>query len=254
MSDELNTAPNPAPEGQAEGQAVVAPEQGQADEAPFFEFGDGDEKQVFKTKEDLAREWKNSYLRRSDYDRKNQARESEYKKRMAELDARDKELQERAKEYERYSKLIKQRPDVYNDLKQKLSRPNPGAVYDRSKEYTDSVLEQHKKEVQELKEWKEQQELERQKQQVVSKLMKKHPDFNREEAESFLESLSRGGMEELYETLHFASKGRKSPTEDRVAQNTQKKRSATMIPPGSSSKEDKDKYTSFDEVANAIGG
>lgn len=121
MADLTNAAPGGAPESSAQaepstGQAVGT---GQAAE-PFFSYSRYDgTKDEFASKDELAKAWRDSYLRQQDYTKKTQSHAEERKKYEAERKAFEderKQFQERAKQYQAWDRQLKARPDLERQL------------------------------------------------------------------------------------------------------------------------------------------
>lgn len=249
-----------------EGQPSEAPADGQVSETPeeqepFFTLGEGDKQQVFNTRDELEQALKTKYVPRDVFTKKTQSLAEERKKLKAEQEAKQKELEERKKrleqEYGKFDSFIKNRPDVYKELKKRVSAPpDPSVAFEKSKEYVDSVKEELRGELEEFKQWKQQQEAERQKSEVYNRLAERYEDFDKEQIEDLVKDLSsENDIEKLYETLYFAQKGRSAPkeVEKQVAENQRRKRSAGTMPPGGASK-GKETYGSLDELANKLTG
>jgi len=205
MSDEQVTAP----EGTTD---TSAPVEGQ----PFYTHTKPDgSAENYATREDLDKAYKGSFLRQSDYTQKSQANA----KLRQSLDGRDKELSEAMKrvqdkdsEYVKFDKLVRERPDVYNQLKALSSRPpDANTIVDRTNSYVDEQTGELRKDIDEFKKWRADQEVASQKNDVYTKLSSEYSDFDRDAIESQIDSLSKGDWYELMSTLYFAQKGRSGP-------------------------------------------
>jgi len=214
MADEQVAAPDP-------GQAAPAPEVGQA-VPPMggqtntwtpLKLGD----QEFKTKEELEKAWKDSYLRQDDYTRKTQSvaqLRKQYDQKMKEIENREKEFQAKVKEYEHYDNFLKSRPDAYQTLQRMLNQPpSPEVAYQRAESLVNDKTGEIEKKLQEFEEWKKQQEIEREKGDVFSRLAQELPDFNPQTIEERLASLRDADFEVLARLLYHAERGEKSPLE-----------------------------------------
>lgn len=207
------------------------------DSGAYFEdvLPDGSKK-VFKTRDELAKEWKNSYLRQSDYTKKTQEiaqtrkQIEEERKRFSE---EQKVFLDGKKRYDEWDRLLKTRPDIYQQLERAASSPpNPSVAYDRAKEYADGTVGELKKELEAIKSQLEEERTKKEIDSEISHLKEKYSDFDEAEVMSRLEYLSDGKTGPLLELLHWAVKGQKSPAqiEQKIADNLKKKSQAGMVP------------------------
>ena len=220
MADEVVATPveeqgAPAPEGQAE---------------PYFsyDYPDG-EKVSYATKEELAAGYKDSYFRTKDYTRKSQENaryRKQYEDRMKELDDREKSHKEREREWEQRDKFIKSRPDVYKQIGQLMQRPASPEEFVNEKY---SALE---KEIEDMKSWRKEQELNRETDALFSQMQGKYEDFDPDMVREQINLLSESGLDSLVETIYYANKGRVSPAQmqQKVAENLAKKKKAAVMP------------------------
>lgn len=226
----------------AEGQVDTTPDE------PFFSVKDGEKEVVFKTKDELQKAWRDSYMRRSDYTRKTQEAAALRKQ----LEQRQKEIEEKAKEFEKYDKFVQTRPDLYRRLQQELSRPPGGDVaYERSTKYVDEKTAELERKLKEFEDWKEAQEREREKQEVVSKLREQYEDFDPESIEAYMADIQEGGLSSVYEAFYHALKGKENPikTEQRIAESFKKKQKAA-VPGGGKAPPQSSAARSLDEARN----
>jgi uncharacterized coiled-coil DUF342 family protein len=222
-----------APEGQS------APQIPSGTTEPFFsyKFADGKE-EIYKTKDELAKAYRDSYLRQSDYTKKTQETAS-VKKQIEEERKKFQEEQkmflESRKKYDQWDSILKTRPDIYSQLERAASAPpDPASVFDRSRGYVDekySALEEQFKQMKaELDKDKTQKELDA----TFAKFKQKYEDFDEGPIMERLEYLSNGETEPLIDLLYWATKGQMTPAkeaeiEGRLTENLQKKRSAGLV-------------------------
>uniref|UniRef100_A0A6M3LLH5 Uncharacterized protein n=1 Tax=viral metagenome TaxID=1070528 RepID=A0A6M3LLH5_9ZZZZ len=231
------TAPLP---GQGETPATAA-NQALADtvtgsSAPFFEdvLPDGS-KRTFASKDELAKEWKNSYLRQSDYTKKTQEIASTRKqiederKKFAD---EQKAFLDNRKRYDEWDRLLKSRPDIYQQLERAATSPaDPSVAYDRAKEYADGTTGKLQERLEALEKRLEEENTKKELESEMSALKEKYPDFDEPEVMARLEYLSDGKTGPLLELLHWAVKGQKSPAqiEQKITESLKKKSQAGMV-------------------------
>jgi len=246
MADEQVAAPE-------QGQAVAAPENTAGQAEPFFSVGD----QVFNTRDELEKAWKDSHFRQEDYTRKSQANaqlRKHFENKMKELEEREKHFAEKTKEYESYDNLLKNRPDVYQQLKRILNQPpNAEVAYQKAESLVNDKTSELEKKLQEFEDWKRQQEVEREKQEVFSKLSQELPDFDSNGIEERLSGLQDANFETLARLLYHAGRGEQSPLkmEQQIVDKLKKKGGAKTPPPQGSPPSDEKKFKSLEEARNA---
>ncbi len=227
--------------------------------APYFEdvLPDGSKK-AFATRDDLAKEWKSSYLRQSDYTKKTQELAAERKKHASEIQKFQEEQKaflESRKRYDEWDRLLKQRPDVYSQLERAASSPPDASVaFDRAKEYADGTSKELATRLEALEKQLEEERTKKELESEMAALKGKYPDFDEAEAMTRLEHISDGDTSKLLEILYWATKGQKSPAEveQRVTENLKRKSQAGMVPAkGAGPATSKTKYSSLDEAKNA---
>jgi len=246
MADEQVVAPDP-------GQATPAPtgDVGQAE--PFFTSGED----VFNTREDLERAWKDSYQRRDDYTRKTQAvaqLRKTYEQRQKEFEQRQKEFEEKQKEYEKYDRMLQTRPDVYQKLRQALNQPpDANVAFQRAESLVNDKTGELEQRLKEFEEWKQQQELEREKQNVFQQLSQELPDFNPETIEERLARLQNASFGDLARLLYHADRGEKSPlqVEQEITDKLKKKGGVKTASPQGGKPPEGQGFKSLDEARHA---
>ena len=190
-----------------EGQTAAAPVDTIGQAEPFFSVGD----QVFNTREELEKAWKDSHFRQEDYTRKSQANaqlRKHYENKLKEFESREKEFQDKVKQYEQYDNFLKNRPDVYNQLQSLLNRPpNAEVAYQRAESLVNDKTSELEKKLQEFEEWKRQQEVEREKQDVFTRLSQELPDFDANVIEERLAGLQDANFEALARLIYHGIKG-----------------------------------------------
>jgi uncharacterized protein YeeX (DUF496 family) len=227
--------------------------------APFFEdvLPDGS-KRTFASKEELAKEWKNSYLRQSDYTKKTQ--EIAQNRKQIE-DERKKFADEQKaflgsrKQYDEWDRLLKTRPDIYQQLERAASSPaDPSVAYDRAKEYADGTTQKLQERLETLEKRLEEDNTKKEIESTIGSLKEKYEDFDEPEVMARLEYLSDGDTGKLLELLHWATKGQKSPAqvEQKITEGLKKKSQAGLVStkgtgPASTSKT----YRNTDEAREA---
>jgi hypothetical protein len=249
-----------------------APEQGQSapqtapatpeSSEPFFsyKYADGKE-EVYKTKDELAKAYRDSYLRQSDYTRKTQ--EVAQTKKQIE-DERKKFQEEQAQftkvktQYDEWDRLLKTRPDLYSQLERVATAPpDPSAVFDRSKGYVDEKYQTLESQVAEMKAALDKDKTQKELDATFAKFKTKYEDFDEGPIMERLEYLANGETEPLIDLLYWATKGQMTPQqeaklEEKVTENLQKKKSAGMVPTkGSSVAPSKRTFRNPDEARKA---
>jgi len=236
-----------------EGQAAPAPADTTGQAEPFFKYED----QVFNTREDLEKAWKDSYFRQEDYTQKSQANaqlRKQFESKMKELEDREKKHAEKVKEYEHYDRFLETNPHVKQQLQRLLQQPqSPEVVYQRAESLVNDKTGELEKKLQEFEEWKHQQEIDREKQEAFSKLSGEYPDFDPNGIEERLTSLQEAKFEDLARILYHAGKGEQSPLKvEQTITDKLKKKGETKTPASQGSPpSDEKKFKSLEEARNA---
>ena len=237
---------------EGQGGEPPAPQLGGQGAEPFFALDDGTS---FSTKEEMAKAWKESGMMRSDYTQKTQGLAEERKKfehGMEDFRRRQKENDDKSGEFKQFDRFVREHPDVYEELKSRVSLGSTPQTFQKNLEKM--IEEKYGTKLQEIEQWKQQQEMERNLQDTFKNLKGKHEDLDEDELRNAMTELADQGMEGLMETLYFAKKGRTDPIamEQRAAQNILKKKSAGLtagtgtLPPTRGNK-----YKTIDEAHSA---
>jgi hypothetical protein len=201
-------------------EVIVAPDAGQATPAPVEGTGQAWQpltlgEDTFNTREELEKAWKDSYQRRDDYTRKSQANAQLRKaleQREKEFEQRIKDHETKAQEFAKYDNFIAQRPDVYGQLQQMMNKPpSPEVAYQRAESLVNDKTGEIEERLAAFEEWKKQQEIEREKTDVYSRLSEEIEGFDRDAVEKRFASLADSDLETLCRTLHYAGIGEQSP-------------------------------------------
>jgi vacuolar-type H+-ATPase subunit I/STV1 len=249
-----------------------APEQGQGapqnapatteQSEPFFsyKYADGKE-EVYKSKEELSKAYRDSYLRQSDYTRKTQEVAQTKKQIEDERKAfadEQKQFSSVKSRYDEWDRLLKTRPDLYSQLERVATAPpDPSSVFDRSKGYVDEKYQTLESQVAELKAALDKDKTQKELDATFAKFKTKYEDFDEGPIMERLEYLSTGETEPLIDLLYWATKGQMTPAkeaelEEKIAGNLQKKKTAGMVPTkGSGGSPSKKSFRNVDEARKA---
>lgn len=250
-------APDDAGQGGDE-PPVETPEDGQGTPETFWTSPEGTN---FASPDELAQAWKDGVLMRSDYTQKTQAHAKERKEFerqredfQREYDRFREEQKRKEDEFKQFDRLVRERPDVYNEMKKRLQSPLDGNA---TAQLVEQMLEEKLgPELKELRQFKEQQETEKELEKVYGELGEKYPDFDKGIVDPVLNELSEGGFASLAELIYHANRGRSmSPAEveRRVAENLEKKKNAGLASGKSGASTGSSKaYASIEDVANSL--
>ena len=241
------------------GQAAAAPvSTGQAMGQEFyrFEFPDGKEKIEAKSKEDLDKVFKDHYLRTQDYTRKTQTL-AEFRKQVEkereDMKKQREDLERKAREYTDYDWMVKNRPDVYKQLQKYASAPpSPDVAVERAQQYADEKYKALESKLTEFETWKQEQDLQRQRGELMTRLRGEYPDYPDDSSvDEILGELGSGDLEKVLRFVYHAHKGKQNPLEvERKLAGAQKgKADARLMPPSGSTVEPKKVYKNLDEAA-----
>lgn len=240
MADELAVQADQAIQDSAPEESVVEqPEE----QSSFFDmsFDDG-ESVSFRDKDELANWVKESALRQKDYTKKTQTlaeqrRQLEQQKAEQEKQAKEQiEQIKKAKEkWDRYEQALKKRPQLFQQLDRMASQPaSPDEIFERSKGYADERYQSLEDEVKQLKEERERERLEKQRNDVYSRLAQKYSDFDERSVNQLLGSLEEGNLEPLLEMAYKASRYSPNGSEEQVLEKLEKKKGARLPAGGGS--------------------
>jgi hypothetical protein len=223
--------------------AVAAPEEGQVapdsteQPAPYFEFTPpGGKPEVYATKDELAKAYKDSFMRTSDYTRKTQ----EVAKQRQEHEQRTKDFEEQQKlfaksksQYDEWDRMLKARPQVARQLMQLGQAPAaPGEVFQRAQGYVDEKYKALEDKLTALEKEREAERFNRELEGSIQNLSGEFKDFDRDAVLALLNEVSNGDTSTLLKHLYFSHKGQKSPVEaeKKVLEGIEKKRQAGIVP------------------------
>lgn len=255
MSDQQN-----APDT---GQGVTQNPQGTTEQSePFFsyKYADGRE-EVYKSKDELEKAYRDSFLRQSDYTRKTQEVAQTRKQIEDERKKFAEEQQQFTKmrqQYDEWDRLLKSRPDLYSQLERVASGPpDPSSIFDRSKGYVDEKYTSLEAQLKDMKESMEKDRTQKELDATFAEFRQKYEDFDEGPIMERLEMLANGETKPLIDALYWAHKGQMTPQmeaqlEEKIAGNLEKKKQAKMIPTkGSSSSPSKRTFKTLDEARKA---
>lgn len=208
----------------------------------------------FRSKEELAEAWKKSGMLRSDYTRKTQSLAEERKKFEAEMEKQRQEFEKQKEQIEKYNNFLRQRPDIAKALREKMQNPDHNTAFLKAQEYVDQNTSSLKQELEELKQWRAQQEAERQRKAIFEEMKGQYSDFDEAKVQELLNTINPQDPRGLVELLYHASVGRESPAqiEQRLAEGQRKKKQGQLLPgSGSPSAGGSGVHSSFDEAEAA---
>jgi hypothetical protein len=211
-------------------------------ETPFHSYtGDDGNVQSWKTPDELNGFIKKSGMFQADYTRKSQTREAEYRKRMEELDKKESEWKkqredweknEKAK-YDRYNEALSKRPNIARQLAKLVDQPtSPDEIFDRSRSYADDRYSTLEQEINNLKQQREEERLEKERDKYFAELEEELPGFDRNEVMQALQTMDAGDMKSLMSTIWKANKYNPVEMQEKVEQTIVKNKGAKMAPGG----------------------
>ena len=230
----------------------------QANLGPFFSYKNQDGNEIsFKSKEELEKEMRRSFMQDGDYRRKTQTL-SEYKKQVEkereEMKKAREDLERKSREFTDYDWMIKNRPDVYKQLQRLVnSPPSPDVAFERAQSYADEQTSTLKKELDEVRQQLEEDRLQRQRLELMGRLRTEYPDYPDDDSvNSTLEELGSGDLEKVLRFIYFANKGKSNPmeVEKRFAEAQKKKEGVKLMPSSGSAPDGKKTHRSLDEAAD----
>lgn len=200
------------------------------------------EKEVFKTKEELAKAWQKSRFMERDYTQKTQ----EVAKTRKEIEEERKKFQEEQKaflqtkqRYDKWDSDLRARPDLQRQLEQAFTQPmDASTAYQRAEglvsEKEKALMERIEQLENRFKEGDSKREIE----EAFSALKGKYEDADEGAIMEALATISDGKVGPLLEQLYWSHKGRLTPAqvEQKVVENLQKKSAAQMVPAGATRK------------------
>lgn len=217
------------------GQEQVASAQ---EQAPFFEFQSPDGKTVdrFASREELAKAWKDSYLRTSDYTRKTQdiaKQREDIEKGRKDFEEQQKMLAQKKSQYDKWDELLRARPAIQRQLMAAGQNPaSPGEIFERAQGYVDEKYQTLEEKFNALMKEREAEKFQRELDTHLTSLGGEYKDLDRDGVLALLNEVSSGDTATLLRTLHWATKGQKSPAavEQKVLEKIEQKRKAGIMP------------------------
>ena len=212
---------------------------GSAASEPYFSYAYPDgKKEEFKSKDELAKAWRESYLRRSDYDRKNNERSQatkQFDEERKKFQEEQKAFLESRKRYDKWDEMLKTRPDVQTQLERLAGAPaTPDAVFDRARGYVDENTQKLQERLDTLEKQLEKERTDKELQNTFAAMKQKYSDFDEGPIMERLEYLQDGKTEPLVDLLYWAVKGQMAPAqvEEKITENLAKKSAGRMVPAG----------------------
>ena len=152
--------------------------------------------------------------------------------------SRDAALEKKAKEYEQYDRLVKERPDVYKNLQKQLNDgPGPDVMQDRMEQMFE---EKYGPQINELSQYKLDQESTARRKEVFDALTQRYPDFDADATDNDLAELTAklqdGDLGYLAERLHLSRSGlitTEDPPVDDTAASEDADETTELMSPGS---------------------
>ena len=201
--------------------------------APFYEYGDGDDKLSFKNPEELHAHMGKSINFERDYTRKSQDRENSWKQRNSEFDKRvkDWEAGDKAK-YDRYKAALDKRPSIGQALQRMVDTPvTPDEGFQRSQGYTDEKYDELEQRLASFEQERDQEKLERERESIYEELGKEYPDI-KDVVPGALEKLDGNDLSALMRMIYKSEKYNPAEMQEVAEQNIAKKQGVGMIPVG----------------------
>lgn len=215
-----------------------APESAVAEQpAPYFEFTPpGGKPEVYATREDLERAYKDSFMRTSDYTKKTQEvakQRQEYEKQRKDFEEQQKMFAKSKAQYDEWDRLLKARPQVARQLMQLGQSPAaPGEIFERAQGYVDEKYKALEEKLEALEKEREAERFNRELESSIQTLSGEFKDFDREAVLGLLNEVSNGDTSTLLKHLYYAHKGARSPVEaeKKVLEGIERKRQAGIVP------------------------
>lgn len=216
----------------------VAPDSAVAEQAaPYFEYTPpGGKPEVYATKDDLAKAYKESFFRQSDYTRKAQEvakQRQEHEKAVKDFEEQQKMFAQTKAKYDQWDNILKSRPQVAQQLMRMGQMPAaPGEVFERAQGYTDEKYKALEDKLAAIEKEREAERFQRELDSNMDKLSGEFKDFDRETVMHLLNEVSSGDTATLLRHLYFASKGSQPPVEveKKVLDGIERKRQAGIVP------------------------
>lgn len=251
--NEMTQDPTQADESLDSGQVY---EEGSQEEQPFFSTKIGEEEIKFRNAQELEREFKDSYLRRADYQRKTQTlaeQRKEVEQRQKELEDQYKEFVRKKQTYDQWDQTLKSRPDLYNKLLQIGTNPGPETYGLKAQAYADEKIKSLEDKLNSILEERQYEKKNKELEDIYSEMAQVYPDFDRDAVHSRLEELTTGELRPLIQNLYYANKGSITPEqiEQTMLKNQQAKQRAKMMPSGGGQVSNKKAFKNLKEAKQA---
>lgn len=270
MSDQQSAVPEDSGQtAEAQGNQLeaaadeaMAQEAGQPEMTPqeqaeaFLETEIGGKKISLKDRDEALEYIRNGTLMQSDYTRKTQALAEERKKFEAERDQLMEQIKAEKAKYDQYRTFLNQNPHIYEQLEKLKNQPlGPQHQAQLAQKQVEERLSPVQKELEELRQWKQQQESERQREQLMSELEKELDGFDRKEVERIMQEFSPKDPRSVLTLLHYAAKGRTPPSQPNnevlQAKRLQEKQAARTVPSPGSVRSEAGAFSSLEEAEAA---
>lgn len=226
-------------------------------EGPFYRDTINGQTVEYRTPEELKNAFRDNFMMRADYTRKTQD-VAEQRKQIETMEKefkdREKQLAEKQREFERYDRFVQEHPDAYQYLRERLTAPpDANVAYQRAQGYTDEKMQSLQQELEDFKAWREQLEMDQEKQTVYASIAKENPDFNAEMVDAMLNEWGSGGLEALARGAYLAARAKNPVDQQMRAQQTAADKAAAKTTSGGGAPPKQERqFSSFDEAARVI--
>lgn len=232
--------PAPVDDGQGKSPAATAAKAAPSKAESYF-FDDPDSGESFKTREDLAKAWKQSYLRREDYSRKTADVAAQRKQHETERAAFEKlrkdfdeEMRQRRGEFEKYDKFIRGNPRVYQLLQKEMQSGSGQQGFD--KESMDKYFEEkYGADIQAIRNQRQKEAADTLAKEAFAEMKLMYDDFDEGPIQAAYDKLLQdNNIKSLMEVLYYAEKGRsinKLDVERDITRKLEKKKEGGLTPP-----------------------
>jgi DNA repair exonuclease SbcCD ATPase subunit len=230
---------------------------------PFYEWSDPREgkKYSFNSPEELHEHLNKSYSRESDYTRKTQALARQRTELNEKIARREQELEDQAKRikelndrYTPFKNFIEQRPQVYDQFQRMINQPATAEdAFKRSQGYFDEQISELKKELEDLRGWKQGLDSQKRKDSIFSELGEELGDLDRNAIEEHLASIGndpKALVRTVYNALR-AQRGELTAQKRAAAEMKQQERTKGFVSGGGSAKAPARTYGSIEEARAA---
>jgi len=212
---------------------------GEAD--PFFKykFDDGEER-VFGKPAELADFLRQSGYRKADVDalQEKVSKRSEYlQQKIRDYENKERTFNESYSKISQMDKFLQENPEVANRIAQEM-KGRTGNKDSSVKQLLEAELKPYKQEFEELKQFKEQQRQDQERQRAYGRLKERYEDFDEKSVQGYLNSLKdipeQDTMYALHELAYHALRGKNGmgEMERRAAMKPQSRPSVASAPSG----------------------